>query len=491
MITFKFYCLSTLLITIYYAYTLYQKEKLFFIYSMYILKSKFYFSLCLNFGIMITIFIGKLCLNLFYGEIRLSELSQVIEKIKIKFIQISVLFLMLAPTFDLAKLFLVSLFFFMAFLTYVGFKRCDYIVSMNEKSKYIQIKIISIFITLGTVNYYLHEKYYVTLEQMRTTKNNDIKDLFISFIFSSEFLILFIKLISKFYKLIINITSINLGKVWEYRPLIFSLISTIKYSVKLLCEINFCYVLFKLGGTNIYYLIDIIKGVWHLLKLIQKIYDNYQSSIYINNLIDYKSEVSLEKIEKSRPEISKEEKEKIKNELSVICNICLYEIDEGKYLQCGHIFHIKCIKEWIIANSNCPICKSPIINKNGIHSKFYNQQLGINEPEKKVNEILKKLNSEKETFIPKKNNDIEKYNYYKKLQKFLINNSNYDLNNKINEINPGSISYSLPCEALLDRGINNELKRIEIEFLNQKLMNIYQNPVEIITQFKLENDELK
>jgi E3 ubiquitin-protein ligase synoviolin len=326
---------------------------------------------------------------------------------------------------------------------------------------------------------------------MRTTKNNDIKDLFISFIFSSEFLILFIKLISKFYKLIINITSINLGKVWEYRPLIFSLISTIKYSVKLLCEINFCYVLFKLGGTNIYYLIDIIKGVWHLLKLIQKIYDNYQSSIYINNLIDYKSEVSLEKIEKSRPEISKEEKEKIKNELSVICNICLYEIDEGKYLQCGHIFHIKCIKEWIIANSNCPICKSPIINKNGIHSKFYNQQLGINEPEKKVNEILKKFNFENETFIPKKNTEIDKYNYYKKLQKFLINNSNYDLNNKINEINPGSISYSLPCEALLDRGINNELKRIEIEFLNQKLMNIYQNPVEIITQFKLENDELK
>ncbi len=482
MITFKLYCIGTIITTIYYTYKLYERENLFFIFSMHILKSKFYFSLFLNFGIMITIFLGKLCLNIFYGEIRLSEISQVIEKIKIKFIQISLLFLMLSPTFDLSKLFLVSLFFFMSLLTYVGFKRSAYIVSMNEKSKYIQMKIISIFITLGTVNYFLYEKYYVTLEQMRTTKNNDIKDLFISFIFSSEFLILFIKLIAKFYKLLINITSINVGKVWEYRPLVFSLISTVKYSVKLLCEINFCYVLFKLGGTNIYYLIDIIKGIWHLLKLIQKIYDNYISSIYINNLKDYQSDITFEKIEKSRPGFSEEEKEKLKNELSVICNICLYEIDKGKYLQCGHIFHIKCIKEWIIVNSNCPICKSPIINKNGIHSKYYNQQLGINDTEKQTNEILKKLNIGKETFIPKKNYEIEKYNYYRKLDKLLEKTC---LNYKNNQdVNPGSISYSLPSEAILDRNIKNEIKRIEIEFLNKKLMSIYQNPVEVITNFK-------
>ena len=482
MITFKLYCIGTIITTIYYTYKLYERENLFFIFSMHILKSKFYFSLFLNFGIMITIFLGKLCLKIFYGEIRLSEISQVIEKIKIKFIQISLLFLMLSPTFDLSKLFLVSLFFFMSLLTYVGFKRSAYIVSMNEKSKYIQMKIIIIFLILGTANFFLYEKYYVTLDQMRTTKNNDIKDLFISFIFSSEFLILFIKLIAKFYKLLINITSINVGKVWEYRPLVFSLISTVKYSVKLLCEINFCYVLFKLGGTNIYYLIDIIKGIWHLLKLIQKIYDNYISSIYINNLKDYQSDITFEKIEKSRPGFSEEEKEKLKNELSVICNICLYEIDKGKYLQCGHIFHIKCIKEWIIVNSNCPICKSPIINKNGIHSKYYNQQLGINDTEKQTNEILKKLNIGKETFIPKKNYEIEKYNYYRKLDKLLEKTC---LNYKNNQdVNPGSISYSLPSEAILDRNIKNEIKRIEIEVLNKKLMSIYQNPVEVITNFK-------
>ena len=154
MITFKLYCIGTIITTIYYTYKLYERENLFFIFSMHILKSKFYFSLFLNFGIMITIFLGKLCLKIFYGEIRLSEISQVIEKIKIKFIQISLLFLMLSPTFDLSKLFLVSLFFFMSLLTYVGFKRSAYIVSMNEKSKYIQMKIIIIFLILGTANFF-------------------------------------------------------------------------------------------------------------------------------------------------------------------------------------------------------------------------------------------------------------------------------------------------------------------------------------------------
>ena len=196
----------------------------------------------------------------------------------------------------------------------------------------------------------------------------------------------------------------------------------------------------------------------------------------------------MESIIKKNPNISEEEKEKIRNELSVICNICLYEIENGKYLSCGHIFHIKCIKEWIMVNSNCPICKSPIIKENGINSKFYNQQLGINNNNHQMTneEILQNLNLEKKskvnTFIPKKNSDFEKYNYYRKIQILLDKKDN---NNKNEEkINPGAISFSLPCEAVLNRGIKNELKRIKIEIQNKKIINLYENPINTISNYK-------
>ena len=490
MITFKLYCLITFIGTFYYLLKLYFQENQFFVFTIYVSKSKFYYFLIINFMVMVMSCFAKITLKLLFGEIRLSELSQVIEKVKLKFIQILFLFFMLRPNLDFGIMILIILFSYIGFITSIGFKRSSYIASTNEKSPFIQIKIILSFIGLGIINYLLYDKYYISIDELEKNKNNP--NLIVYYIFSSEFLILYIRLVAKFYKLSVNLTSINKGIIWEYRPLVFSLISTIKYFIKLIFEIKYCYIIFILGKINAYYIIDILKGIWKLLKLLIKIYDNYNSSNYINNLVDYKSITTFENITKNYPNITIEEKEKIKNELSVICNICLYEVENGKYLSCGHIFHIKCIKEWIMVNSNCPICKSPIIKENGINSKFYNQQLGINNNNHQMTneEILQNLNLEKKskvkTFIPKKNSDFEKYNYYRKIQILLDKKDN---NNKNEEkINPGAISFYLPCEAVLNRGIKNELKRIKIEIQNKKLINLYENPINTISNYKEKSD---
>ena len=60
--------------------------------------------------------------------------------------------------------------------------------------------------------------------------------------------------------------------------------------------------------------------------------------------------------------------------------------------------------------------------------------------------------------------------------------------NKNEIINPGGISFSLPCEAVLNRGIKNELKRIKIEIQNKKLLNLYENPVDTISTYKEKNE---
>ena len=52
--------------------------------------------------------------------------------------------------------------------------------------------------------------------------------------------------------------------------------------------------------------------------------------------------------------------EKTKNDNNYKCLICLYEFkigDKVSTLPCLHIFHIECLKNWIIRNRSCPICK--------------------------------------------------------------------------------------------------------------------------------------
>jgi len=42
-----------------------------------------------------------------------------------------------------------------------------------------------------------------------------------------------------------------------------------------------------------------------------------------------------------------------------LCAICLLKLNTNNntYLECGHKYHHKCIKEWCKVNSTCPICR--------------------------------------------------------------------------------------------------------------------------------------
>jgi len=48
-----------------------------------------------------------------------------------------------------------------------------------------------------------------------------------------------------------------------------------------------------------------------------------------------------------------------------VCNICLDEFEEEHFitiLPCKHIFHSKCIEEWLSKyNQTCPICRKKVI----------------------------------------------------------------------------------------------------------------------------------
>ena len=522
MISLNIYCIVTILSTSYYFYDLYTKEDTYFIFSMHVLKSKFYFCLALNFFIMLLVIAGKYLLYLFYGDVRLSELTQVIEKIRLKFFQLLVLFISFRPTIDIKKILFIVLYFFMAFLTGIAYKRGAYIASINETDKKKQYKIISIYLLLIYLNYLLYNSSMTSNER---EKNQSHGDFLIYYVFNCEFLFLFIKIVSKFYKLMINITSINMEKIWDYRSLTFNIISTIKYSIKILCEFRFCYVLIKMRIFPIYFFIDVLKNAYHLLKLTIKIYESYNNTNYVQNLTDYDINVELTNQGLINNHMSEEEIEKIN-----ICNICLSEIEKGKYLNCGHVFHLKCIKEWVSLNAKCPICKMSIITEQNNRTRFFNERLGlhVNNNANNINNLNNNINlnnernqqqrnmtneellenidlSQENTNISSnKNSDIsfddvntedtkllKKYLRFKKFQE-KINGLKERIGQVIkpNKQNceSGAISYGLPTEAVYNRKIENEIKRLEIELINQKFLKIYEDPKSSLMNFNEENN---
>ena len=413
----------------------------------------------------------------------------------------------------------------MAFITGIAYKRGAYITSSNEINKSAQIKIIAIYILLIYINYLL---YTMSVTSNEKEKNQSHGYFLIYYVFNCEFLFLFIKIVAKFYKLMINITSINMDKIWDYRNLTFNIISSIKYAIKILCEFRFCYVLIKMRIFPIYFFIDVLKNAYHLLKMPVKIYESYNNANYIQSLMDYNIMTELKNLGLINDNMTEEEKEKIKQEKIDRCNICLYELEKGKYLNCGHAFHLKCIRSWVSQNAMCPLCKSKIKTDENIHSRFLNERLGlrqnnnvnnnanantnnmnnininnnIQKEQKKVftnEELLERIDLTEN--INKDLSSYKKYNFEESLddnpvlKKFLavkkIQNKLNILKEKLGDINikenkkvePGAISYGLPVEAIYDRKIENEVKRLEIELVNQKLLKIYESPKDSLINF--------
>lgn len=100
--------------------------------------------------------------------------------------------------------------------------------------------------------------------------------------------------------------------------------------------------MYNSGALPLYYILDFLYNIWNLFKLILKIYDNYRTTLLINRLRDYDYNDEIKKLKLE--EVDEELRDKIKSEKSIICSICLSPIQNGKYLACGHVFHLKCIK---------------------------------------------------------------------------------------------------------------------------------------------------
>ncbi|KAK2195697.1 bifunctional Zinc finger [Babesia duncani] len=48
-------------------------------------------------------------------------------------------------------------------------------------------------------------------------------------------------------------------------------------------------------------------------------------------------------------------------ENGVTCIICRDQLDEdSRKIECGHIYHLRCLKSWLFQHSTCPTCRAPI-----------------------------------------------------------------------------------------------------------------------------------
>ena len=409
MLLLNIYYIITISITSYYFYNLYRIEYSFYIFSIYITKSLFYVCLSINLIIMICLFLGNHIIYILFGKITLTELKELKIEIFYKFFKTF-------HSFDLfllyniknigQKLFLQFLSLYMSFITDITYKRGEYYNTKNDTNKLNQFKIILIHIILICLNYVL---YTLTIPENEEISQNLFYDLFISYIINYDNFRSFIKLCEGFYKLMINITIINMEKYWNNKIFTFNIISIIKYLFYLSYEMKVNYLLIKNQKFRSHFFICTLSSIGELFILVKRIYNDLSYLKYIKSLTDYDINKEFEIKGEIKTNINEKDIKNFNKDIINNCIICFCEIEKGKYLNCGHIFHYNCIKEWILHYKKCPTCNFSIEINSNEKSNYYNKRLGIiNEKENCINNIKDSINN---TFDKNINNNKLFLNY--------------------------------------------------------------------------------
>ena len=149
------------------------------------------------------------------------------------------------------------------------------------------------------------------------------------------------------------------------------------------------YLLIKYKKLRSYFFICTLSNIGELFISVKKIYTDLSYLKYIKSLKDYDVNKEIEIKGEIKTNINEKDIKNFNKDIINNCIICFCEIEKGKYLNCGHIFHYNCIKEWIFHYKKCPTCNSSIEINSNEKSKFYEKQLGVNNEKENFNNNIK------------------------------------------------------------------------------------------------------
>ncbi|EDQ91088.1 uncharacterized protein MONBRDRAFT_24008 [Monosiga brevicollis MX1] len=160
-------------------------------------------------------------------------------------------------------------------------------------------------------------------------------------LFGFEYLIQLVTILTTFCKYILFVIDLQHDEPWEARPIYMAYLDLLTDLVKLIT-----YVLFFIMLVNFYALpLHIIRDVFMTFRsFLKRCHDLIRARRATANL------------EARYPNATPEELAS-----DNLCTICREDMDVGKKLPCGHIFHLNCLRSWLQQNQSCPTCRADIL----------------------------------------------------------------------------------------------------------------------------------
>lgn len=299
--------------------------KQFYIIVVKLFTNKLTRLLLINDMLVLLYWFGQSLIWYFFNELKLSESEKIWEN---SYVTIIETFLALTIFRNDMNLYCLNLFVMTLFVKifHWGCKlRTSYIENSPEPSdseyyKVCTLSFLCILIDLAVISYFSYGIYH---------KGPSVKLFFLT-----EFIIIFIQILSTFTRLIF----FKLPE-WERKDTYLFYLDIITDISQSIVYIIFFFVIYYHYGLPIHLIRDIFTTVQSIMKRITDFYNYRRLSSNLEN-----------KIPDATPEEFHDKE----------CVICWSKLESAKKLPCGHLFHSNCLKTWLEEATHCPLCRGPI-----------------------------------------------------------------------------------------------------------------------------------
>lgn len=299
--------------------------------TVYLSTSKISLVLLLNMGLVFMCILWQLTKRLFLGSLREAEVERLNEQSWREVMEILFAITIFRQDFSVTFLAMVTALLLIKALHWLAQKRVEYIETTPSVPMLSHIRIVSFMgflLLVDSLFFYNSMKFLIQTRQAS-----------VSLFFAFEYMILATTTVSTFVKYVFYVSDMLMEGQWEKKAVYTFYLELIHDLLHLSMYLCFFLVIFMNYGVP--------------LHLIRELYETFRKfKIRIADYIRYRKITS--NMNDRFPDATSEEL----NASDATCIICREEMTTAKKLNCGHLFHVHCLRSWLERQHTCPTCRA-------------------------------------------------------------------------------------------------------------------------------------
>ncbi|KAL6972237.1 ERAD-associated E3 ubiquitin-protein ligase hrd1a [Sarracenia purpurea var. burkii] len=299
--------------------------------TVHLSTSKISLVLLLNMGLVIMCIVWQLTKRFFLGSLREAEVERLNEQSWREVMEILFAITIFRQDFSVTFLAMVTALLLIKALHWLAQKRVEYIETTPSVPMLSHIRIVSFMgflLLLDSLLFYNSVKYLIQTRQAS-----------VSLFFSFEYMILATTTVSTFVKYVFYVSDMLMEGQWERKAVYTFYLELIRDLLHLSMYLCFFLVIFVNYGVP--------------LHLIRELYETFRNfKVRVADYIRYRKITS--NMNDRFPDATPEEL----TASDATCIICREEMTTAKRLNCGHLFHMHCLRSWLERQHTCPTCRA-------------------------------------------------------------------------------------------------------------------------------------